>query len=98
MAALVAAEGLTKRRERSGDSHVDSRQQVAGGLRGRAGLAQRRQRDGVAGGLRANHADGGRTDVTVVNLLEATVGRQRVPELVDGDVVYVAKRMLRPSM
>ena len=99
MAALVAAEGLTKEAGTEVEiRHVDSRQQVAGGLPpGAHGLAQTgAERDGAAGGLQADPPTAAGPTVTVVNLLEATIGRQRVPELVDGDVVYVAERMLRP--
>jgi len=96
MAALVAAEGLTKERERKwrfGTSIRASR--LRADCRRARRVGQRRQRDGVAGGLRANHA-------TAPDDRDGSepVGSDGRPaesaELVDGDVVYVAKRMLRP--
>jgi polysaccharide biosynthesis/export protein len=98
MAALVAAEGLTKEAGTEIEiRHTDSRQAMAGvpqpaipgspdGFHGMASPTSYEQPLPMAVG----------PSITRVNLLEATIGRQKVPELRDGDVVYVAKRMLRP--
>jgi polysaccharide biosynthesis/export protein len=98
MAALVAAEGLTKEAGMEVEiRHTDSRQAMAGGPQPAAPDSP----DGANGmvsptGYEQTLPMAAGPSVTRVDLLEATAGRQKVPELRDGDVVYVAKRMLRP--
>jgi polysaccharide export outer membrane protein len=98
MAALVAADGLTKEAGTEVEiRHTDSRPAMAGGPQSAAPYST----DGANGMVSPTAYEqvspmAAAPIVTRVNLLEATAGRQKVPELFDGDVVYVAKRMLRP--
>jgi len=84
LAALLAAEGLSKEAGTEVEiRHTDSRQP--------------RQ---APAGLQAGYYEGMPTApspvVTKVDLREATAGLVRVPDLADGDVVFVAKRTLPP--
>jgi polysaccharide biosynthesis/export protein len=98
MAALVAADGLSKEAGTEVEiRHTDSRQAMAGGPQSPAPY----DTNGANGMVSPTAYEqvspmAAGPSVTRVNLLEATAGRQRVPELYDGDVVYVAKRMIRP--
>jgi polysaccharide biosynthesis/export protein len=96
MAALVAAEGLSKEAGTEVEiRHTDSRRaassgqpapNVAGGLDASATLASYQQSSPAAAA----------SSITKVDLAAATAGAVKVPDLRDGDVVHVMKRTLRP--
>ena len=96
MAALVAADGLCK--DASGEvevRHTDPREMTPGGA------TEHPQR--VAGSpgaevqLAAYQPSSAMPSAVKVNLTAASQGVQKTPELHDGDVVYVAKRQLKPA-
>jgi polysaccharide biosynthesis/export protein len=96
MAALIAAEGLSKEAGTQVEiRHTDSRQassakpstpQMAHGAGDMASLAAYQQ----------TLATAAPPEVIAVDLTAATTGAVQVPDLHDGDVVHVAKRTLRP--
>ncbi len=94
MAALVAAEGLTKEAGTEVEiRHTDLRLPPAGGpLSAATGVGA------VVAPAAYEQAppDVAAPTVTKIDLLAATRGTARLPQLQDGDVVYVAKRLLRP--
>ncbi len=96
MAALIAADGLSK--EASTDveiRHTDSRQAAAGGPIASQAAAGPDAPASLASYQQASPA-AATPVVTKVDLTAATAGAVVVPELRDGDVVHVVKRTLRP--
>jgi len=95
MAALVAAGGLSK--EASTDveiRHTDQREFVPGKSVDRTPRVA--DASGVEGKLMAYQTTPTMPSTVTVSLIAATSGEQKVPDLHDGDIVYVAKRILPP--
>jgi polysaccharide biosynthesis/export protein len=85
MAAIVAAEGLSKDAGTAIEiRHTDSRANTADAMASQASYPP---------GAPSNAAE---PQVLMVDLAAASAGAVRVPDLRDGDVVHVAKRTLRP--
>ncbi len=104
MAALIAAEGLSKEAGTEVEiRHTDSRQ-VAGGTNNVGGDADRRSdqaganpNGSVAQASYQQSLPASATQTVMkVDLTAASAGAVSVPELRDGDVVHVMKRTLRP--
>jgi polysaccharide biosynthesis/export protein len=93
LAALTAAGGLSK--EASSDVEIrrtDQREYLPGGPVDRPSRVAEGQ--GPEGTLMSYNSPAQGPIVMPINLTSATSGNQLLPELRDGDVVYVAKRIL----
>jgi len=94
MAALVAAEGLTKEAGTEVEiRHTDARAIAA---RGVAPQPEMNPDGTISPASYEQWLSGGAPAVTKVDLLAAAAGKEKIPDLRDGDVVYVAKRTLPP--
>lgn len=95
MAALVAADGLSKEAGTVVEiRHTDSRQANAGS---RGAQVAKTGPDGVVQASYQQTQPGvPSSNITTVDLTAASSGMVQVPELQDGDVVHVAKRILPP--
>jgi polysaccharide biosynthesis/export protein len=97
MAALVAADGLSKEAGTEVEiRHTDSRQALAAGAQPPSPYSVPGAEGTVAPTAYQQWPGAEMPAVTKVDLLSATSGVEKAPELRDGDVVYVAKRTLRP--
>lgn len=96
MAALVAAEGLTKDASTEVEiRHTDSRQ-IAADMQASPQVADNPETAALLASYQQSSAADATPTVTRVDLTAASTGVMKVPELHDGDVVNVVKRTLRP--
>ena len=96
MAALIAADGLSKEAGTIVEiRHTDSRQ-AASGVPSSPQVASGPDGATVAASYQQPSPNATMPVVTTVDLAAAAAGGAQVPELHDGDVVHVMKRTLRP--
>jgi polysaccharide biosynthesis/export protein len=96
MSALIAAEGLSKEASPEVEiRHTDSRQ-VVGAVKPLPAVADGKPAEVTQVSYQQTVPGVPMPSVVKVDLTAATAGAVQVPELRDGDVVYVAKRTLPP--